>query len=132
MINKRIKASLETIQKFLDSPAIRRTKYRNNTYYCLNDIVLLATDSVNPKDYIKKLRHRDRVLSIEWPELIRILPGETEGGPQSMKFVDAFSFLRIIQCIPGIEAHEIKNAIAAISSQLYIEVIEKEDRKVVA
>lgn len=121
MINKRIKTSLDDIHKFLSAPSIRKTTYRNTTYYCLNDIILLATDSVNPKDYIKKLRNRDRVLSVEWADLIRILPGETDGGPQNMKFVDAQSFLRIVQCVPGFEAHKIKTAIATIAAQLYKE-----------
>lgn len=125
-MTKRVKTGLNKIHKFLNSASIRKTVYRNNTYYCLNDIVLKATNSVNPKDYIKKLRHRDRVLSIEWPDLIKILPGDTDGGPQSMKFVDLLSFLRIIQCIPGIEAHELKFALAEIGTCVYNESFKEE------
>ena len=38
-------------------------KKKNKWYFSVEDIVRILTDSVNPKDYIKKLRERDLELS---------------------------------------------------------------------
>ena len=41
-------------------------KKKNKWYFSVEDIVRILTDSVNPKDYIKKLRERDLELSEGW------------------------------------------------------------------
>ena len=35
-------------------------------YFAVVDVVEILTDSVNPKDYIKKMRRRDEQLNANW------------------------------------------------------------------
>lgn len=49
-------------------------------YFSVEDIVRILTDSVNPKDYIKKLRKRDSELSEGWGQIVTPLKMETAGG----------------------------------------------------
>ena len=53
-------------------------------YFSVEDIVRILTDSVNPKDYIKKLRKRDSELSEGWGQIVTPLSIETAGGVQKV------------------------------------------------
>ena len=43
-------------------------------YFSVADVIQILTDTVNPKDYIKKMRKRDQELNFNWgtilPQLI--------------------------------------------------------------
>lgn len=41
---------------------IRRTWFNDEWWFVISDIVSVLTDSVNPSDYLKKLRKRDESL----------------------------------------------------------------------
>ena len=47
---------------------VRRTIHNNEWWFVISDVVAVLTDSVNPSDYLKKLRLRD-------PELSKALKG---------------------------------------------------------
>lgn len=110
---------IELIHSFLNAPHIRKEYSEGKLYYCLLDIIVCTTQSVDPKDYFKKLKLKDRRLLQEWDSLIKLLPTQTNGGIQHLKFIDAPAFFRIIQIIPGDAAHNIKNAIARITNHCY-------------
>ena len=42
---------------------VRKTIHNNEWWFVINDIIAVLTDSVNPQDYLKKLRKRDQTLS---------------------------------------------------------------------
>ena len=44
---------------------IRRTLHNDEWYFAVVDVVAVLTDSVNPTDYIKKIRRRDPILAQE-------------------------------------------------------------------
>ena len=46
--------------------AIRRTWHNEEWWLTVADVVVVLTDSVNPSDYIKKMRLRDSELSQGW------------------------------------------------------------------
>ena len=51
-------------------------------YFCVVDIVKALTDSVNPTDYIKKMKKRDPELAEGWGQIVTPLSVQTAGGKQ--------------------------------------------------
>ena len=50
-----------------------RTLWDNDTeewYFSVVDVVAVLTDSVNPTDYIKKMRKRDPLLAEGWGQIV--------------------------------------------------------------
>jgi len=45
---------------------IRRTLHNNEWWFSVVDVVEALTDSVDPKQYIKKMRQRDSELNAYW------------------------------------------------------------------
>ena len=39
-------------------------------YFCVVDVVEILTDSVNPTDYLKKMKKRDSELSKGWGQIV--------------------------------------------------------------
>ena len=51
-------------------------------YFCVVDVVEALTDSVNPTDYIKKMKKRDPELAKGWGQIVTPLSVQTAGGKQ--------------------------------------------------
>lgn len=51
-------------------------------YFCVVDVVEILTDSVNPTDYLKKMKKRDSELSKGWGQIVTPLSIQTAGGKQ--------------------------------------------------
>jgi len=60
--------------------AIRHTWHNEEWWFAVADVVIVLTDSVNPGDYIKKIRLRDSELSQGRGQIVTPLRIETEGG----------------------------------------------------
>ncbi len=86
-------------------------------YFSVEDIVRILTDSVNPKDYIKKLRKRDSELSEGWGQIVTPLKMETAGGIQKINCADVEGIFRIIQSIPSKKAEPIKKWLAKVGQE---------------
>ena len=54
-------------------------------YFCVADVVEALTDSVNPTDYIKKMKKRDPELAKGWGQIVTPLSVQTAGGKQRVK-----------------------------------------------
>ena len=54
-------------------------------YFAIIDIVAILAESINPTDYIKKMKLRDEELSKGWGQIVTPLKIETKGGPQEMR-----------------------------------------------
>ena len=59
---------------------IRRTSVNDEWFFSVADVVAALTDSINPSDYIKKLRRRDPILAQGWGQIVTPLSVETAGG----------------------------------------------------
>ena len=68
-------------------------------YFVIIDVIQILTDSINPGDYIKKMRKRDSSLLEGWGQLVTPLLIETKGGNQKLNCADSKSLLRIIQLL---------------------------------
>jgi len=60
--------------------AIRRAWHNEEWWFVVTDVVAILSSSVNPNDYIKKMRLRDKELAQGWGQIVTPLRIETEGG----------------------------------------------------
>ena len=86
-------------------------------YFSVVDVVAALTDSVNPTDYIKKMRQRDPELSKGWGQIVTPLAVQTAGGKQKMNCASAQGIFRIIQSIPSPKAEPFKLWIAQVAAE---------------
>lgn len=105
--------------KLFEGQTIRHIydKEQEKWYFSVEDIVRILTDSVNPKDYIKKLRKRDTELSEGWGQIVTPLKMETAGGIQKINCADVEGIFRIIQSIPSKKAEPIKKWLAKVGQE---------------
>src|SRR4030043_1197410 len=57
---------METNIAVFKGKEIRKTIHKNEWWFSVSDVVEALTDSVDPKQYIKKLRQRDQELNSYW------------------------------------------------------------------
>ena len=68
-------------------------------YFCVVDVVEVLTDSVNPTDYIKKMKKRDPELAKGLGQIVPPLFVQTAGGKQRVNCATQQGAFRIIQSI---------------------------------
>jgi hypothetical protein len=88
---------------------IRRTQHNGEWWFAVEDVVQVLTDSVNAKDYIKKMRKRDSELNFNWGTICP--PVEMiarDGKKRLVQCANTQGIFRIIQSIPGKKAEPFK------------------------
>ncbi len=58
---------------------IRKIIHNDEWWFVVKDIVNALTDSVNPNEYLKKMRKRDPILSKGWGQIVTPLDIDTDG-----------------------------------------------------
>jgi len=58
---------------FFEEQQIRRTRYHDEWWFSVEDIVFALTGSADPKQYINKMRMRDEELRQGWVQLVHTL-----------------------------------------------------------
>ena len=101
---------------------IRKTLYQNEWWFVVEDVVLALTDTVNPKDYINKMRIRDEELSKGYGQIVTPLSVPTEGGSQKMNCANTEGIFRIIQSIPSSKAEPFKRWLAKVGYERIQEI----------
>ncbi len=91
-------------------------------YFVVEDVILVLTDSKDPKQYIKRMRQRDEELAKGWVQFVPTLWVETAGGKQRMGCANAKGLLRIIQSIPSPKAEPFKLWLAQVGSDRLDEI----------
>lgn len=86
-------------------------------YFAVVDVVEALTDSVNPADYIKKMKKRDPMLAQGWGQIVTPLSIQTTGGKQKVNCADTEGVFRIIQSIPSPKAEPFKQWMASVASE---------------
>lgn len=97
-----------------------RTVWDDDTedwYFSVVDVVAVLTESVNPTDYLKKMRKRDEELNIfmgtNCPQILMT----TESGKRRRTLAgNTTSILRIIQSIPSPKAEPFKQWMAQVAA----------------
>jgi hypothetical protein len=110
--------------KLFESRQIRTVwnEVEQKWYFVVADVVQVLTDTPNPKDYIKKMRKRDELLSQGWGQLVTPLLVDTPGGKQKLNCANAQGLLRIIQSIPSPKAEPFKLWLAKVGSDRLDEI----------
>lgn len=86
-------------------------------YFCIIDVISSLTDTVNPTDYIKKMKKRDEMLAKGWGQIVTPLSIQTAGGKQKVNFANAEGIFRIIQSIPSPKAEPFKQWMAQVAAE---------------
>jgi hypothetical protein len=96
-------------------------------YFAVVDIVQVLTDSVNPRDYIKKMLRRDPELKSKWgticPPVEMLAP---DGKKRKTQAADLEGIFRIIQSIPSKKAEPVKRWLAEVGAQRIDQMIDPE------
>jgi len=110
--------------KLFESKQIRSVwdEKEQKWYFVVEDVVLVLTDSKDPKQYVKKMRQRDKELAKGWVQIVPTLWVETSGGKQRMGCSDAKGLLRIIQSIPSPKAEPFKQWLAQVGANRLDEI----------
>lgn len=97
-----------------EDKAIRKTWFNNEWWFVINDIIAALADSINPSDYFKKMKRRDKELAklliqgggqIVPPLMLEVI---TAGGKQKMYCWHTEGIFRLVQSIPSSKAEPFK------------------------
>lgn len=105
---------------------IRRKWYNEDWYFSVEDVVYALTESVNTKDYIKKMKKRNPTLAEGWGQFVTLLQLNTNGGKQRISCANTKGILRIIQSIPSPKAEPFKLWLAQVGSERLEEIVNPE------
>ena len=111
--------------KLFESKQIRSVWNESDSmwYFSVADVVETLTDSVNVRDYIKKMRKREQELNANWgtlcPPLELLAP---DGKRRKTQCANAEGLLRIIQSIPSPKAEPFKRWLAKVGYERLEEI----------
>ena len=106
---------------------IRRKWYHEDWYFSVEDVVQVLTDSVDVKQYIKKLKARDQELNNNWGTICT--PVEMiakDGKKRKIRTANSKGILRIIQSIPSPKAEPFKLWLAQVGKERIDEAYDPE------
>lgn len=112
--------------------AIRKTIYKNEWWFVINDVIAALTDSTNPSRYLKNMRARDESFGelfirggaqIEPPLALAL---QTAGGKQKLLCWNTEAIFRLIQSIPSSKAEPFKRWLARVGYERVEEINDPE------
>lgn len=100
---------------------------REEWFFSVQDVIAALTDSVDPKQYIKKMRARDPELSGNWGTICTpVQMIAADGKKRKVQAADVEGILRIIQSIPSPKAEPFKLWLAQVGRERIEETIDPE------
>lgn len=111
--------------KLFESKQVRSTwsELDEKWYFSVQDVVEILTDTVDAKDYIKKMKKRDMELNSNWGTICP--PVEmiaSDGKRRKIQAADIKGIFRIIQSIPSPKAEPFKLWLAQVGSERIEEI----------
>ena len=106
---------------------VRRIRLHDEWWFVISDVVTVLTESINPSDYLKKLRKRDQSLGEAFKGGGQLVPPlgiefDTAGGRQMMQCWNTIGVLRLIQSIPSPKAEPFKRWLAKVGYERVQEI----------
>jgi hypothetical protein len=111
--------------KLFESKKIRATWHEADQkwYFSVADVVEALTDTVDPKDYIKKMRKRDPALNANWGTICPLVEmTAADGKRRRIQAATVEGLLRIIQSIPSPKAEPFKTWLARVGYERLEEI----------
>ena len=110
--------------KLFESKQIRSTWIEDEKkwYFVVEDVVAVLTDSKDPKQYVKRMKLRDKELAKGWVQIVPTLWIDTPGGRQKMSCANTEGLFRIIQSIPSPKAEPFKRWLAKVGYERLEEI----------
>jgi len=92
-------------------------------YFSVYDVVEALTDSNDPKQYIKKMRFRDKMLDLNWGTICTPLEMVAlDGKRRKIQSANVKGILRIVQSIPSPKAEPFKQWLAQVGYERLEEI----------
>ena len=102
---------------------IRRAWMNEQWYFSIADVVEFLTDSVDVKQYIKRMRQRDPLLNRNWGTICTpVAMIAADGRRRSVQAADVKGLFRIIQSIPSPKAEPFKQLLAQVGYERVQEI----------
>lgn len=96
-------------------------------FFSVEDVVSVLTESVDPKQYIKKMRNRDKELSSNWGTICtQVKMIAKDGKKRNIQAADMEGIFRIIQSIPSPKAEPFKLWLAKVGKERIDETLDPE------
>ena len=103
--------------------SIRRAWHNEEWWFAIVDVVAVLTDSVDVKQYIKKMRSRDPLLDDNWGTTCTPLPLlAPDGKLRETNCANTEGLFRIIQSIPSPQAEPFKRWLAKVGYERVKEI----------
>lgn len=115
--------------EFFNDHSIRKVWHSGEEEWYLSvvDVVQVLTDSSDPKQYIKKMRARDKALESKWGTICTPLQMlAPDGKMRKTQATNTEGILRIIQSIPSPKAEPFKTWLAKVGAERLEEIADPE------
>jgi DNA-damage-inducible protein D len=118
---------METKIAVFKGKEIRKIIHNDEWWFSVSDVVEALTDSIDPKQYIKKLRQRDRELNSYWGTICTPLAIKAPDGKiRETNCSNTEGVFRIIQSIPSPKAEPFKRWMARVGYERVKEIEDPE------
>ena len=115
--------------EFFDDRTVRKVWHleKEEWFFSLCDIVEALTESTDPKQYIKKMRSRDKELNSNWGTICTLVPMiSLDGKMHRIQSSTIEGILRMIQSIPSPKAEPFKQWLAKVGAERLDEMADPE------
>lgn len=112
---------------FFEQKEVRRIWHNEQWFFSVTDVVQVLTDSVDVKQYIKKMRGRDIELSRNWGTICTLLQVVSKDGKKRQETLASIrGIFRIIQSISSPKAEPFKQWLAKVGQDRVEEIQDPE------
>ncbi len=117
---------LKNIEMF-EGREVRKEWYKGKYYFSVSDVVYILTNSVDVRQYIKKMRERDPELSVNWGTICTLVEMTSKDGKKRKEnAANLEGIFRIIQSIPSPKAEPIRLWLARVGTERIEEIQDPE------
>jgi hypothetical protein len=126
-MNNTLKETSDTKIAVFKGIEIRKTIHNNEWWFSVADIISVLTDSVDVRQYIKKMRQRDPQLDSYWGTICTPLELlAPDGKKRQTNCANTEGIFRIIQSIPSPKAEPFKRWLAKVGYERVQEIEDPE------